>query len=106
MSDDLKPVAWLVLDDDGQPEFATGWKESAHEHINDAINEHDIEGAEKWVVRPVIAADAIESLRRDAERYRWLRDTPWPEKLVPIIQQHRNMLWDAAIDAAIEARKA
>lgn len=38
-----------------------------------------------------------DALRADAERYRWLRDTPiWPNSILPRIID----LWDAAIDAA------
>lgn len=42
---------WIVLDDEGWPIYCAGWPEACHEHINDAINEHDIDGAEKWTVR-------------------------------------------------------
>ena len=66
MPDDIKlpePVAWLVCsaNKDGslRLEHASARKESAHEHINDAINEHDIEGAADWVVRPVYTADQV-----------------------------------------------
>ena len=52
-----EPVAWHVcsVNSDGSLslEFAAPWEEVAHEHINDAINEHDIDGATSWVVRPV-----------------------------------------------------
>ena len=55
-----KPVAWHVcsVNSDGSLslEFAASWEESAHEHINDAINEYDIDGATSWVVRPVYAS--------------------------------------------------
>jgi hypothetical protein len=40
-------------------------------------------------------------LRADAERYRWLRDTPWVgTKIDPIISYQISVKWDAAIDAA------
>lgn len=42
---------WLVLDEEGWPVHCAGWPSACHEHINDAINEHDIEGAAKWTVR-------------------------------------------------------
>ena len=55
-----EPVAWLVcsINKDGSPslEYAAAWKEAAHEHINDAITEHEIEDAASWVVRPAYAA--------------------------------------------------
>ena len=44
-----------------------------------------------------------DALRADAERYRWLRDNPWPSpEFASIIQEHRNAVWDAAIDAAMK----
>lgn len=55
------------------------------------------------------AADLIDrltaerdALRADAERYRWLRDTPWTDdcEMAPVIQMQMNELWDKAIDAA------
>lgn len=50
-----EPVAWLVLDEDGLPMYAAAWREAANEHINDAINEHDLVEAHKWRVVPVYA---------------------------------------------------
>jgi hypothetical protein len=44
-------TVWVVLDETGEPIHCASWPEACHEHINDAINEHQIEGAEKWVVR-------------------------------------------------------
>lgn len=56
----LPPVAWLVLstNQDGSisVEYVAEWPEAAHEHINDAISEHDDKEAASWVVRPVIYA--------------------------------------------------
>lgn len=42
---------WLVLDEEGEPIHCASWSSACHEHINDAINDHDIEGAAKWKVR-------------------------------------------------------
>lgn len=42
---------WLVLDGDGQPIFCTDSRDTCHEHINDAISYHGIDGAGKWTVR-------------------------------------------------------
>ena len=50
-----QPVAWLVIDEDSMPVYAAPWKEAAHEHINDAINEHDIAEARNWKVLPAYA---------------------------------------------------
>lgn len=50
------PFAWHVcsVNKDGSLslEFAAVWEEAAHEHINDAIAEDEIEEAASWVVRP------------------------------------------------------
>lgn len=42
---------WVVLDEDGWPIYCAGWPEACHEHINEAINDYDIDGAAKWKVR-------------------------------------------------------
>lgn len=47
----------------------------------------------------------LAALRKDAERYRWLRDNPWPPILEADIMLHRNARWDAEIDAAMAATK-
>jgi hypothetical protein len=52
------------------------------------------------------SAQVLEALRKDAERYRWLRDNPWPPELEADIMLHRNARWDAEIDAAIAAAEA
>jgi len=42
---------WIVIDENGYPIYCAGWPEACHEHINDAINNFQIEEAEKWKVR-------------------------------------------------------
>jgi hypothetical protein len=51
-----KPVAWLVMDESGYVQHAASWRDAAHEHINDAINEHDLVCARTWRVVPVYTA--------------------------------------------------
>ncbi|SOY79976.1 hypothetical protein CBM2599_A120541 [Cupriavidus taiwanensis] len=57
--------------------------------------------------RNAIAAQpsaAAEADRRDAERYRWVRDVPWFGTGTPlerVIALQQNACWDAAIDAAM-----
>lgn len=53
------------------------------------------------------ALNEIDSLRRDleaarvdAERYRWLRDNPWPQEVREVVTFHMNAMWDEAIDLA------
>ncbi len=47
----------------------------------------------------------VEMLRKDAERYRWLRDTPWFDnyEIRSVIAHQQNALWDKTIDAAMGA---
>ncbi len=45
-----------------------------------------------------------EALRKDAQRYRWLRDTPWPREVERAVMLHANASWDAAIDAAMSTQ--
>ena len=46
-------------------------------------------------------AGLIDQYRRDAERYRWLRDQVWSPTIARVVTQHRNAEWDATIDAAM-----
>ena len=52
--DETEPIAYAVLEgrntEDSGWGYIAGWPEACHEHINDAINEHSIEGAGKWRV--------------------------------------------------------
>ena len=43
----------------------------------------------------------LAALRKDAERYRFLRDNPWPSPVQSVVVRHANAAWDATIDAAI-----
>jgi len=45
-----------VFDEYGIPVHSTVHPKMAQDHINDALQEHDIQEAAKWVVRPVYAA--------------------------------------------------
>jgi len=56
------------------------------------------------IAAPVAAQKADDA--RDAERYRFIRDTPWlGTELERVIGLQKNGLWDAAIDAAISAQQ-
>ena len=57
--------------------------------------------AHTLALKDAVAVYAAE--RTDAERYRWLRDNPWPPILEADIKLHRNARWDAKIDAAMAA---
>jgi len=71
-----EPFAWHVcsVNSDGSLslEHAAAWEEAAHEHINDAITEHDIEGAGSWVVRPAYHAPQPSPAAQGDARYRLL----------------------------------
>lgn len=41
----------VVLDENKRPIYVTGDRHDAHQHINEAISEHDIDEAARWVVR-------------------------------------------------------
>jgi hypothetical protein len=56
-----KPVAWLVMNESGDVCHATRWRDAAHDHIIDAIN-NGLYCAVRWVVRPVVYA-AMEGQR-------------------------------------------
>ena len=43
---------FCVFDGDN-PVFEATWESACHEHINDAINQYGIDGADKWTVRPL-----------------------------------------------------
>lgn len=48
-----QPRVWLVVDDQGNPEFCAGWPQACHEHINEALGT-DIEEAKTWHVRQAV----------------------------------------------------
>lgn len=53
-----EPVAWVVVDEKGYPDYCASYPEACHEHINDAINIEQIDEASRWVVRgPLILRD-------------------------------------------------
>ena len=45
-------------------------------------------------------------VRKDAARYRFLRDNPWPSPVQAVVVRHANAVWDATIDAAMLAQRA
>ena len=44
---------------------------------------------------------ANEALRKDAERYRFIKDEPWSANVSEVICHHQNAAWDNVIDAAM-----
>ena len=42
-----------------------------------------------------------ESMKRDAERYRFIKDKPWCDNVADVICSHQNAAWDNVIDAAM-----
>lgn len=51
-------IFYVVLDENGFPDFCSAFKDTCHEHINDAINDFDVEGAPLWKVRPAYLGEA------------------------------------------------
>lgn len=51
-----EPVAWIVFDEQGVPEYVASYREACHEHINDALAQFDMPEAAKWIVRPAYLA--------------------------------------------------
>ena len=49
---------WVVFDGEGLPSYCAPWERAAHDHINDALQEHDIPDAAKWTVRRYVVAMA------------------------------------------------
>lgn len=48
-----QPHVWLVVDDDGDPQFSCGWPQGCHEHINDALS-LGLDDAKHWHVREAV----------------------------------------------------
>jgi hypothetical protein len=100
-----EPVAWIVFDENGLPHHVAGWRESAQEHINDAINEFDLEEARQWVARPVYlaatpqvhpaqTAPALLGVGHgDAEAPVWTMRLPVDE---PVDVDARKLAWELA----------
>ena len=61
MSDLNEPFAFVVVDENGAPDFVAPTWDMAQDHINDAVMQGDIEGAAKWKVIPSFAAPLPEA---------------------------------------------
>ena len=61
---DAPTSLWIVLDPKSGPEFAAAWREFAHEHIKDCLDE-GIHEASRWVVREYTPIAEVERLRAD-----------------------------------------
>lgn len=82
-----EPVAWLVFDEEGLPAYACAWREAAHDHINDALQEYGIEEAARWTVRPVYAAPP-----------------PAPQPMAPMLQEQASGdAWSDGYEAGYQA---
>jgi hypothetical protein len=94
---DAQPVAWFIADDNGEVYRATGYE-----------HERDQWRAVGHAVFPLYASAQSEGLRKDAERYRWLRDEGdlSVRDVFGSWNPHLNDGLDAAIDAALSQHKA
>ena len=61
---DVPQSVWVVIDSKDGPEFAAAWREGAHEHIKDCLDE-GIHEAARWVVREYALADELTRLRSE-----------------------------------------
>lgn len=50
---------WCVVDDLGNICHSASWPQAAHDHINEALQEHGLDEAATWVVRSYVLAAAI-----------------------------------------------
>ena len=93
MNEKPKPVAWMFVNLDGECEqIECGTPPTDDDSITPLY----------------IAPPEDEALRRDAERYRWLRDKAPPDigDMASVRDSHDPSEIDAAIDAAMEASTA
>jgi hypothetical protein len=79
---------------------------------NESLKRDALSGEGEWVGHKTLAA-----LRKDAERYRWLRDLLAVEDVARLVDEHAQWDWcqtdpaesartDASVDKAIAARRA
>jgi hypothetical protein len=71
--------------------------------LNDALNRKWSEASatlEKLERELAAERERADRNQEDAERYRWLKDGVWDDRLTRIIELRMNAIWDAAIDAA------
>lgn len=47
----------------------------------------------------------LEAAKKDAERYRFIRDVPYSENIRLIMRDQKNVIMDAAIDAAMSEER-
>ena len=92
---DLRDDGEFILHSDHQAEVARLRDEV--EHLNG-----ELALADSMIAKLRAEADAQ---RVDAERYRWLRDTPWFDnyEVRSVISHQQNAVWDETIDAAMGA---
>ena len=119
---DAPTSLWIVLDPKSGPEFAAAWREFAHEHIKDCLDE-GIHEASRWVVReytPIAEVERlraeVEALRADAERWEHARSIAcftedrdmgpggWWTVAVHVKRRPAANTIDAAVDAARAAQ--
>lgn len=93
-----EPVAWLVMDESGYVQHAASWRDAAHEHINDAINEHDLVCARTWRVVPVYTAPPKRKPLTDEEI-----DVIWKNHVLPGFGERQKFYSPIVYARAIEA---
>lgn len=51
-----EPKWWLVIDETGEPTYGSTFRSMSNQHINDALDHHEIEGAKDWHLVPAYAS--------------------------------------------------
>lgn len=96
------PVTAIVLHSDHEAEVARLTEEiEGSDRLIRLLTDKD-EAMEAAIAR--LRAE-VEKYRKDAERYRWLRDAPWFDnyEIRSVISYQQNAVWDETIDAAMGA---
>lgn len=55
---------FVVIDDEGDPDYASTISMMAHDHINDYAGDAEAENVDQWVVRRYVLADQVDDLKR------------------------------------------
>ncbi len=102
MTNEPKPAAWMHPDGRVVPASTMAAAQRDGGAMKSSLLGYSVRLYDQAVID---AKDAeIEALRKDAARYRRLRDNPWPSFLRSIVVTQSKAAWDTAIDASMKAQ--